>query len=107
MKYLPFVVLGFLLFSCDQEGSNALDDLPACVQDYIENADGSQKQHPIKAQRLGFKRYYWLNTGAMAFDGLEYIVDADCDTACSMGGLLPPSCDLDFDNNNWEQVWPE
>jgi len=72
----------------------------------IDVAGNEPPFNSVKRQKVVGEYHYWLNTGAMAWDGVEYIVNCDCDTVCEIGGFRPPrDCSKNFDFDIWEIVW--
>ena len=100
------VCLLFLLASCSKDNDpNEIQEqslIPTCVDTmpFI----GSVTM--IHVQEISGENHYWLNTGANAHDGDEYIVNESCDTVCRYAGWFPADCIEDYDRESWVQVWP-
>lgn len=106
MKRLLFVLLSliFIVSSCHKKDCDD-SEIPDCVQSILDNNDPNEPVVSIKFQEIDGENFYWLNTGAMAYDGFEYIVDENCDTVCQIGGWFPQECMNNFDNEKWGEIW--
>ena len=52
--------------------------------------------------------HYWLQSGAAAYDGIEFIYDANCKEVCKTGGMRKPlDCMKAYEAGKWELVWEE
>jgi hypothetical protein len=50
--------------------------------------------------------HYWLNTDFTHFDGVEYVVNMECDTLCSFcGECYPPECSFEYEFDAWRVIW--
>jgi len=107
MKFLKIVcglMLLILLTSCNKEEMKDTDgNLPACILAEIDADDDLI----VKTQTLNGEVHYWLNTGDLAFDGEEEIVNDLCEKVCYFGGWTNPTCIADYDPNEWQEAWPE
>lgn len=84
------------------------EKLPDCIMEKIE----AQKAPPnrMKVIKINVKGvdHYWLRSGAVAFDGIEYIYDADCKEVCKTGGMRTPlECMKAYERVPWKLVWEE
>ena len=60
----------------------------------------------VRTQCVDGEAHYWLDTGAPAYDSVDYIFDSACDTVCSVGGFREASTCLEaYDAEAWEEVW--
>lgn len=108
MRILFFVgVLVMFALSCRDNQSMAVNpELPLCLKNLITDTTATKDLISIQAQVVDNKQYYWLNTDFRHFDGVEYIVTAQCDTTCMMcGECIVPTCLDDFPDNQWEVIW--
>jgi len=100
-----FVFLSFAILwvaCCKSEGNN----LSACLDSKLETFKAEPDAVAIKTQTINGEKHYWLNNNATFYDGVEYILGENCDTVCFIcGECLPPSCNEDYDSNNWEIYW--
>ena len=79
--------------------------LPDCIQQRI-NISSKPLYLTVNMQKVNGECHYWLNTGAMAFDGAEYIVNDQCDTVCFYCGFcIPPDCSKEYSSEDWEVIW--
>ena len=102
--FIAFMLLSSVTFACNNKDYNT-KELPDCIQTYID-LSSKQPFETVKVQKVDGECYYWLNTGAMNWDGVEYIVNENCDTVCGYcGECIPPECLDDFDYNNWDIIW--
>ncbi len=101
VKCLSIAILTTFLWSCNDDPDH-YTDLPDCVQSIVDDTP----QIIIKSQEIDNSVRYWLNTGANALDGDEYIVSSSCDTLCYYGGWVNPDCIDEYDSEGWTQVWP-
>ncbi|MEZ4906719.1 MAG: hypothetical protein R2771_03530 [Saprospiraceae bacterium] len=101
-KFVLSIVLFSSLFSCNKSENNECT-LPECIQNYID-LSSKQPFETVKMQKVDGECYYWLNTGAMAYDGVEFIVDENCDSICYIGGFAPAECIINF-SDDWEIIW--
>ncbi|MGE5357173.1 MAG: hypothetical protein ACM3PT_13150 [Deltaproteobacteria bacterium] len=106
MRIFLFILLLFVLNSCCKDENCDASKLPDCIQQMIDVVGDAPPFNSVKRQKVDEEYHYWLNTGAMAWDGVEYIVNCDCDTVCEIGGFRPPQdCSKNFDFDKWEIVW--
>jgi len=106
MKAIPFLFLLLLLAACSKEDQNPTAKLPACIQDILDDPEQSENLLTIRLQQVNGENHYWLNTGAMAWDGTETIVNEQCETVCTLCGFcISPECIGDYDNEDWEIIW--
>ena len=107
MKYLV-LILGFLVFtSCKNEDNFVDTSVPSCINDLLDqDVLEARSILTVRVQKLGTDHHYWLNTGFRAFDGIEYIVDTNCDTVCSLCGFcIPETCSEFYPIENWQIIW--
>jgi hypothetical protein len=89
----------------------ANEKLPDCVMEKVK-ADKEQGRMNVLKINVNGSDLYWLQSGAAAYDGIEYVYevakDGHCEEACQMGGLrMPPPCQKLFEGKQWELVWEE
>ncbi len=111
LTYL-FALLLFVFVACEKEDTLDIHDtetgLPVCLDEQIQTAAVVEAvifNAIVKAQVVDGETHYWLNTGANAFDGDEFIVNAQCDTVCVQAGWIPRECISAYDPEAWEIVW--
>ncbi len=107
MKILiqSLLICVLLITSCEKN-NNCCDQLPDCINEMINRAGDSPPLVSVKMQKVDGECHYWLNTGASAWDGVEYIVNDKCDTICEIGGFRAPlDCSKNYDFDKWEIVW--
>lgn len=91
----------------DTEIPQESSELPECISEYTEGIEpGSVPFFFIKTQSINEEVHYWINTGANAVDGDEYILNNNCDTVCYYGGWINPECINNYTFDAWETVWP-
>jgi len=105
-----------LSVACDDDDDDILIDnggievlFTECIEDIIA-ADSTNTTidtlQTIQRQNIDGEWHFWLNTGAIAYDGDEYIVNEQCDTVCYYAGWIPQECIDNYAFNEWEIVWP-
>lgn len=103
-------LLVFVFLACNKEDDfvDGRIQTPVCVAALYATTEIAAENGLLAVYRMDVDNefHYWLNTGAMALDGPEYIIDADCDTVCSFN-MLPPACFSDYKDRDWELVWEE
>lgn len=105
MKSILIIFFGLLLLSCTKQDECGNQKLPDCIKQKID-VSSVQIFQTVKRQKVDGEYHYWLNTGAMAWDGVEYIVNCNCDTICSYcGECFPPECSKKYDFDKWETIW--
>jgi hypothetical protein len=98
--FTPMAILFLLLPSCSKDS-----ELPDCIEKLTDDPDQTELIEKVRSQTLNGEVYYWLNTGAVAYDGAEYIVNNSCDTICYFCGFcLPPDCGVS-PQDDWETIW--
>lgn len=103
-KLFLIALLSLILFSCSTKYEG---DLPACIEDIIEQDVNYDPIKTVRVQRISGEFHFWLNTDARHYDGVELIVNENCDTICFMcGECIPPECLEDYKEGKWEIVWP-
>ena len=106
MKTILIIFLGLFLFSCTKQDKCDSEKLPDCIQQMIGVAGNEPPFNSVKRKNVDGEYHYRLNTGDMAWDGIEYIVNCDCDTVCEIGWLSPQQdCSKNFDFDKWETIW--
>jgi len=103
MSILRFVVIILLLASCSKATIDT--DIPVCIQDILDDSELSSDVKTIRVQENSTELEYWINTDFTFFDGVEYIVSAQCDTLCAFcGECFPGACTNDYDDT-WVVIW--
>lgn len=108
-KNLIFIIsILVILFSCSKESKNANIDkkLPDCLKEVVKNRDSRRELKRIKVQEVNSELHYWLNTDASQSDGVEFIVNTNCDTICTFcGECFPPECTTIYNYEEWITIW--
>jgi hypothetical protein len=105
MKKILFIIFCLSLSACGKQDDRVDGKMPDCIQKIID-ISSQQPFLTVKMQKVDGECYYWLNTGASAWDGVEYIVNSHCDTICEMGGFRSPAgCLSKYDFDKWKIVW--
>ena len=106
MRLLSLVsLIYFFVFiaSCTKEVSK---ELPPCIKNITEDSVKSVSLKTVKVQRVRGELHYWLNTDYRHMDGLEFIVNEQCDTLCSFcGECIPAECIDDYCEDDWVTIW--
>jgi len=110
MKNSILLIILILAVGACNNDDNGLSNLPDCVQDIVNTDSANETLRTVKKQVFNDEDHYWLNTGDMELDGVEFVVNSECDTICSLGGFYPhpipiPEACGNFDN--WEVVWEQ
>lgn len=109
MQKLIFLFsLTLALVSCEKDKvcSCVKEDLPLCIQEMIADSTITAGLQTIQRTTVNGEYHFWLNSGASAMDGAEYIVNSQCDTICYWLCFCPPApCSSDYDMGNFEVVW--
>ncbi len=96
---LFFIFLAFS--SCKNSPSEPkIIQLPTCVENIIQQ---DTTLLTVQAQFINGEPHFLLNTDARFVDGIEAIVNNQCDTVCSIGGWFPPNCSKDY--KKWKVIW--
>jgi hypothetical protein len=104
MKKILIVCCAILAFAAckDDEGGNT----NPCLEEKLEAFKASEEAVSIRTQIVEEETHYWLNTNALTWDGVEYILNEDCDTICTFcGKCIPADCVNVYDPNNWNTIW--
>lgn len=107
--YIFLVLLSTLVYtsSCTKNSNSQCEIVNACLNGLIANHEKNGLL-AIKMQKVNSEYHYYLETGASTWDGIEYIIDAKCDTICNFGGRRIdgwPPCYKDYDFDKWEVYW--
>jgi len=101
--YCVFIII--LLTACTKNKVELDTSIPICIQEILNDPVASLDIKTIRVQQNNGELHYWLNTDFTHFDGVEYIVNMDCDTVCSFcGECIPPECTRDY-KDAWEVIW--
>lgn len=91
-----------------QLGILAKEQLPACVAEKAKALSAKATNFTIHKMNVQGQDHFWVSDGAAAYDGIEYIYDANCKEVCQMGGFrMPLECSKVYDSGQWEIVWEE
>jgi len=104
VKYFLFIAALFCFPACKKD--KGLANTSDCIQEIIDEAIETGNLLAVKKTKVNGENRYWLNSGAMAWDGSEAIVDETCDTICILCGFcVPEGCMYDYYNAVWETIW--
>ncbi len=86
----------------------AKEKLPDCLMENIKANMVEQGRMLVHKMAVNGVDHYWLQSGAAAYDGIEFIYDANCKEVCKTGGMRKPmDCMKAYENGKWELVWEE
>lgn len=102
MKYL-FLIITFLACAKDHKIIPESTSLPDCIKNVIYMNPCIQQ---VEVQEVEGEKHYFINTGSTNWDGVDFIVNNQCDTVCGLcGECIPPPCALKYDYLGWKVVW--
>jgi hypothetical protein len=109
MKSVFYIILfaTLAMLSCEHNVENN-SVTSECIVDKIQIFKSNLEAKAVLSYKLDGKVYYWFNTDATHYDGVEYIYGEDCMEACYFcGECAYPPCNEKFpyDKSNWEIVW--
>lgn len=94
-----------LLLACNKPEVSR--EMPDCIQKILE--DSTYRFDPIlevRVQNWRGELTYWLNTDARHYDGVEFIVNNQCDTICTYCGFCEPRpCSKKYPLTDWVTIW--
>lgn len=100
-----FAILLFTNFTCNKEDA-AKKDLPHCIEVQINKPVSEIPFQSLSQQTVDDEVYYRISTGAIAYDGCDYVINANCDTVCTLCGFfMPRECWEKYDEQKWEVIW--
>jgi len=106
MKKMPIYILLLLITACNKSNGPIDTSIPICVQEILDNVELSKDIRTVRVQELDNELHYWLNTDFVRFDGVEAIVNMNCDTICSFCGFCAPAkCSSEYDEEEWITIW--
>lgn len=100
-----FIVVTTILIglcSCSEPAEEITLDIPVCIQEVIDENESIV----ILSQEINNETQYWLSTGVAAYDGIEHIVDSNCEQVCAYGGWANFPCVNAYDHNGWQLIYP-
>ncbi len=106
-----FFTLGLVIFlistSCIKKNEGIDTNIPTCIKTILNDNDShAEPIKKIRIQKVNGILHYWLNTEAMAYDGVEYIVSNSCDTLCIYcGECITSNCTDDYSFDKWTTIW--
>lgn len=104
IKICHTFILSFLLLACNNVNESINTDIPSCLQNILDDPELHDEVNSIRVQEKSNELHYWINTDARFLDGLEWIVNAQCDSICSLGGFMTQECARKY-NTNWVIIW--
>lgn len=106
LLFAAFLLISIAACQKDDDCSCSGGDLPPCIEEMIADTSVTNHLQSIQRTQVGNEQHFWLNSGAAAVDGLEFIVNEQCDTVCYwLCFCVPPACADNYDINNFEVVW--
>lgn len=113
MNRIVYVGIFILLLSCIGCGIKDINlRIPDCINGMISDSTittFNSNLKTVQVQKVDNEHHYWLNTDARHSDRIEYIINSDCDTICSIGGgrgVKPANCLSDYSMEEWVIIWP-
>lgn len=108
MEKLIVIACIILLSSCSESNEDIDTSIPTCIDEILEDSNLPEDIVSIRVQENDDELHYWISTGVMEVDGVEFIVDSQCDTVCSLGGFVQsPDCAGDYGRDSWVIIWEE
>lgn len=105
MKTLSILIL-FLIFSnCKHEDGMISPELPNCIENILADPKISESLKSISAQNVKGNIHYWLSTGVTQSDGVEFVVNSQCDTVCYYCGECWPAECTNWYIESWQVIW--
>ena len=108
-----FLLASVACESADEGSSESLSPaqpLPEaeCFNDFVNTARATDRPNTwfVRAQLVRGEVHYLLDRGDRHLDGVDYIVDAYCDTVCTLGAQrIAPRCESDYKSRAWVVLW--
>jgi hypothetical protein len=91
--------------ACTHEPENTI---PICMTEKINTFKSDATAKAVLSIEVKGETFYWFNTDATYYDGIEYIYGNDCNQACFFcGECASPECiqDFPYEKDQWEIVW--
>jgi hypothetical protein len=83
-------------------------ELPGCLSEKAKTVAAADGVLRVLKMNTGGQDHFWFNDGAAAYDGIEFIYDANCKEVCKTGGFRKPlDCMKVYENQKWEVIWEE
>lgn len=84
------------------------EKLPDCIMEKVKAQISPPNRMKVIKVNVNGVDHYWLRSGAVAFDGIEYIYDSSCKEVCRTGGMQTQmTCMKSYENVPWTVVWEE
>ena len=107
MSKFYFILFVCLFTSCTNSEYEVDTTIPDCIQEILNDSIASADIKTIRVQENDGELNYWLNTDFTHFDGLEFVLNVNCDTVCIFcGECYPPSCAYDYEFE-WKVIWEQ
>jgi hypothetical protein len=108
MKFnlIVFLILASI-FACSKDSNS----IPDCIQAKIDEMLplSSVQLKAVYKTKIDGEYHYWFNTGAVTWDGAEYIYSENCENQCSYCGFCIKDECIDkypeYGSEKWEIVW--
>jgi hypothetical protein len=79
--------------------------IPPCLKNVITSVTPPKT---IQSQIIDQEQHYWINTDKSHSDGVEYIVNNQCDTICYIcGECFLPDCASQYNSKKWITIWEQ
>lgn len=105
MNKILIIVIFTILISCTKNA----DDISECMEAKIESFKSDKEARAVYKISFNDEFHYWFHTGAIEYDGAEYIYDSNCKEACYYCGFcIPKECIKsypEYRSEKWELVW--
>lgn len=84
----------------------AREKLPDCLQAKVDESLKKNSWLSVRKMQVNGKDHFWLADGAVAYDGIEYVYDAECNEVCRFGGMRQADeCTQQYNEGTWTTVW--
>jgi hypothetical protein len=105
-KVLFLTLILSILISCTKNSEN---DISECMKEKIETFQIDKEARAVYKIKLNDEFHYWFHTGAVEYDGAEFIFDSNCKQICFYCGFCIPSDCIkkypEYLSEKWEVVW--
>lgn len=101
--FLIAIIVVFLAACSNSEKFSS--ELPECVDEITRDTINNSSLKSVEMMYLKGEHHYWLKTDYTFFDGIEYIVNSQCDTICLFcGECTNPLCIKQYEKGTWETI---
>ncbi len=93
------------MLACSQS-TEISTEVPVCIQLMLDDQDPFVEIKTVQVQEVAGELHYWVNTDATHWDGVEDIVNNQCERLCQFcGECLFPECTKQYKDNKWTIIW--